>query len=178
MISTACCMGLVLAVISAWGIKAVIVWSVCLCVLLNDRGSWSFIGLGLLLWSEQKRFMCLGSHCVSSVHQAPRGETIIAFLLQEMMQTPLNYSGCQTNNMGPILVTASDKDRLRDALQQLLPACVPRLWNWEMIVCETQSIIIYHTITLHVQTATLGPYGGNMGHKKKGNEKIQKRMWT
>lgn len=43
-----------------------------------------------------------------------------------------------------------------------------------MIVCETQSIIIYHTITLHVQTATLGLYGGNMEHKNKGNEKIQK----
>lgn len=44
-----------------------------------------------------------------------------------------------------------------------------------MIVCETQSIIIDHTITLHVQQATLGPYGGNIGHKRKENEKIQKK---
>lgn len=43
-----------------------------------------------------------------------------------------------------------------------------------MIVCETESIIIYHTITLHVQPATLGPYGGNMRHKNKEREKIQK----
>lgn len=112
---------------------------------------------------------------MSNEHQAPWGETIIAFLLQEMMQTPLNYSGCQTNNMGPIPVTESDKDRLRDASQQLLPACVPRLWSWEMIVCETQSIIIYHTITLHVQPGTLGLYGGNMGHKNKGKERKYKK---
>lgn len=40
-----------------------------------------------------------------------------------------------------------------------------------MIVWKTQSIIIYHTITLHVQPATLGPYGGNMRHKNKEKER-------
>lgn len=44
-----------------------------------------------------------------------------------------------------------------------------------MIVCETESIIIYHTITLHVQPATLGPYGGNMRHKNKEREKKFKK---
>lgn len=71
------------------------------------------------------------------------------------MQPPLNYIGCETNNMGPILVTVSDKDRLLDALQQLLQACAPRLWNWEMIICEAQSTIASSTITQRVQLATL-----------------------
>lgn len=44
-----------------------------------------------------------------------------------------------------------------------------------MIVCETQSIIIYHTITLHVQPAALEPYGGNMRHKNKEKERKFKK---
>lgn len=41
-----------------------------------------------------------------------------------------------------------------------------------MIVCETQSIIIDHTITL---PATLGPYGGNMRCKNKEKERKFKK---
>lgn len=70
------------------------------------------------------------------------------------MQALLNYIGCETNKMGPILVTASDKERLLDALQQLLQAYAPRLWNWEMIICEAQqSTIASSTITQHVHLA-------------------------
>lgn len=75
--------------------------------------------------------------------------------LQEMMQAALNYIGCETSNTDPILVTASDKDQLLDALQQLLQACAPRLWNWEMIICEARSTIASSTITQHVQLAML-----------------------
>jgi len=56
--------------------------------------------------------------------------------------------------MEPILVTATDKDRLLDALQQLLQACAPRLWNWEMTICEAlQSTIASSPITQHVHLA-------------------------
>lgn len=74
------------------------------------------------------------------------------------MQALLNYIGCETNKMGPILVTASDKDRLLDALQQLLQAYATRLWNWEMIICEAQqSTIPSSTITQHVHLAMTAP---------------------
>lgn len=70
------------------------------------------------------------------------------------MQALLNYIGCETNKMGPILVKASDKNWLLDALQQLLQACAPRLWNWEMIICEAQqSTTASSTITQHVHLA-------------------------
>lgn len=71
------------------------------------------------------------------------------------MQAALNYIGFETSNMDPILVTASDKDQSLDALQQLLQACAPRLWNWEMIMCEARSTIASSTITQHVQLAML-----------------------
>lgn len=88
-----------------------------------------------------------------------------------MMQAPLNYIGCETNKMGPILVTASDKDQLLDALQQLLQACTPRLWNWEMIICETQqSTIASSTITQHVHLAMSALHGENVKDKMKERE--------
>lgn len=101
----------------------------------------------------------------------PRVTPSWSSLLQEMMQAPLNYIGCETNKMGPILVTASDEDRLLDALQQLLQARAPRLWNWEMIICEAQqSTIASSTITQHVHLAMSALHGENGRNTKKERE--------
>lgn len=94
-------------------------------------------------------------------------------LLQEMMQALLNYIGCETNKMGPILVTASDKDWLLDALQQLLQPCAPRLWNWEMIICEAQqSTTASSTITQHVHLAMSALHEERMWGIQGGEEEI------
>lgn len=78
--------------------------------------------------------------------------------------------------MGPILVTASDKDRLLDALQQLLQACAPRLWNWEMIICEAQqSTIASSTITQHVHLAMSALHEERTCEIQRGREKIRKK---
>ncbi|KAF0042947.1 hypothetical protein F2P81_004284 [Scophthalmus maximus] len=56
---------------------------------------------------------------------------------------------------------ASDKDWLLDALPQLLQVCAPRLWNWEMIICEAQqSTIALSTITQHVHLAMSALHAG------------------
>lgn len=158
MISPVCCMCLVLALISAQGIKAVIVCAkqsvhVCVCVAVMRM-----VGhpQGLCFYSEQRRSDLFAQghtvHPISIKH--PRVTPSWSSLLQEMMQALLNYIGCETNKMGPILVKASDKNWLLDALQQLLQACAPRLWNWEMIICEAQqSTTASSTITQHVHLA-------------------------
>lgn len=106
----------------------------------------------------------------------PRVTPSWSSLLQEMMQALLNYIGCETNKMGPILVTASDKDRLLDALQQLLQACAPRLWNWEMIICEAQqSTTASSTITQHVHLAMSALHEERTRGIERGKEKIRRR---
>lgn len=87
------------------------------------------------------------------------------------MQTLLNYIGCKTKKMGPILVTASDKDRLLDALQQLLQLCALQLWNWEMIICEAQRTIASSTITQHVHLAMSARKGERLRGIQRGGEK-------
>lgn len=120
MISPACCMCLVLALISSKGIKAVIVCgkrSVCMCVCFSVM---RVVGhpQGLCFYSEQSRSdLFAQGHTVRPISiKHPRVTPSWPSSLQEMMQAPLNYIGCETNNMGPILVTASDKNRLLDAL--------------------------------------------------------------
>lgn len=125
---------------------------------------------GLCFYSEQRRSdLYAQGHTVRPISiKHPRVTPSWSSLLQEMMQASLNYIGCETNKRGPILVTASDKDGLLDALQQLLQACAPRLWNWEMIICEAQqSSIASSTITQHVHLAMSAVHGENVGDTKK-----------
>lgn len=57
--------------------------------------------------------------------------------------------------MGTIPSTASDKDRPLDALQQLRQAWTPKMWTWEIIICEARRTIASSTISQHVQPAIL-----------------------
>ena len=116
MISPVCCMCLVLALISAQGIKAVIVCakrSVCKCVFVCITVM-RVVGhpQGLCFYSEQRRSdLFAQGHTVRPISiQHPRVTPSRSSLLQEMMQALLNYIGCETNKMGPILVTVSDKE--------------------------------------------------------------------
>lgn len=108
----------------------------------------------------------------------PRVTPSWSSLQQEMMQALLNYIGCETNKTGPILVRASDKDWLLDALPQLLQVCAPRLWNWEMIICEAQqSTIALSTITQHVHLAMSALHAGRMGRIQRGRrDKLKKEL--
>lgn len=77
--------------------------------------------------------------------------------------------------MGPIRVTASDKDWLLDALLQLLQAPTPRLWNWEMIICEAQqSTFASSTITQHVYLAMSALHEQRMLGIQRRKEKIRR----
>ncbi|KAG7482732.1 hypothetical protein JOB18_029010 [Solea senegalensis] len=97
-------------------------------------------------------------------------------LLQEMMQALLNYIGCETNKMEPVVVTASDKDWLLDTLPQLLQICAPRLWNWEMIICEAQrSTIAFSTITQHVHLAMSALHEEEMSGTQRDGERGDKK---
>lgn len=89
---------------------------VFVCVLLNDESGWS--PTGLCFYSEQSRSdLFAQGHTVRPISiKHPRVTPSWPSPLQEMMQAPLNYIGCETNNVGPILVTASDKNRLLEAL--------------------------------------------------------------
>lgn len=60
--------------------------------------------------------------CIQSASSTPRVTPSWSSVVQEMMQAPMNYMGCESNNMGRIPSAASDKDQAPGCIAAIIEA--------------------------------------------------------